>query len=214
MERAVAALRDLTRRDILLRFYTEPHATSVEEVARSAGIHRSVAFDHLERLVGLGYLDTELRRGLVGKPAKLYRLASGPVLISHPPRSFDALARELAMALESLGLDGYQAARRAGREFAAEFTRSPQSDLNAALKDLAGLGGEYEAEGDDVVAHNCVFLEACAGEGVVCEFHAGLLEGATGRRLEPGGRWGPFGCRYRLAATWEGARTEDETAAG
>src|SRR5690348_17253929 len=96
MERALGALRDFTRRDILLRFYSDPRARSVDDVARAAGIHRSVAFDHLERLVALGYLDVERRRGLPGKPAKLYHLSSGPVQISHPMRRYDVLAAALA----------------------------------------------------------------------------------------------------------------------
>src|ERR1700757_4701351 len=91
LERALGALRDFTRRDILLRFYSDPRPRSVDDVARSSGIHRSVAFDHLERLVALGYLDVGQRRGLPGKPAKIYRLAAGPVQISHPMRRYDLL---------------------------------------------------------------------------------------------------------------------------
>lgn len=205
MERAVSALRDLTRRDILMRFYADPKPVTAEDVARSAGIHRSVAFDHLERLVGLGYLDTELRRGLVGKPAKLYRLAAGPVLISHPQRRFDGLARELAAALDSLGIAGFEAARRAGRAYGKELGASHSDELAEALGHIESLGADYEVEGNgEVVARNCVFLEACVNEGVVCEFHAGMLEGvlqASGldREVTPAGRWGPFGCRYRTA---------------
>jgi predicted ArsR family transcriptional regulator len=202
MDRAVAALRDLTRRDILLRFYSDPTPRTAEEVARAAHVHRSVAFDHLERLVGLGYLDTELRRGLVGKPAKLYRLTSGPLLLSHPARQFDSLARGLAQALETLGLGGEQAARRAGRKLGRDLGSGRPGGLRQAVAGLSELGAEYEVEGEgEVVATNCVFLEACSGEGVVCEFHAGLLEGALENsgldvRLVAGGRRGPFGCGF------------------
>src|SRR5690349_2710429 len=100
MERALGALRDFTRRDILLRFYSDPRPRSVDDVARTAGIHRSVAFDHLERLVVLGYLEVERRRGFPGKPAKIYRLAAGPVHISHPMRRYDLLAEALAGSLD------------------------------------------------------------------------------------------------------------------
>src|SRR6267143_6388384 len=74
MERALGALRDFTRRDILLRFYADRKPRSVEDVGREAGVHRSVAFEHLERLVALGYLEVAHRRGLPGKPAKIYKL--------------------------------------------------------------------------------------------------------------------------------------------
>ena len=53
MERALGALRDFTRRDILLRFYADRKPRSVDDVARESGVHRSVAFEHLERLVVL-----------------------------------------------------------------------------------------------------------------------------------------------------------------
>src|SRR5712692_3930986 len=102
MERALGALRDFTRRDILLRFYADRKARSVDEVARAASVHRSVAFEHLERLVSLGYLESERRRGLPGKPAKIYRLTAGPVQISHPMRRFDVLAEALGRLLEGL----------------------------------------------------------------------------------------------------------------
>ena len=39
MERALGALRDFTRRDILLRFYADRKARSVDDVSRE--IHRS-----------------------------------------------------------------------------------------------------------------------------------------------------------------------------
>ena len=96
MERALGALRDFTRRDILLRFYADRKPRSVEQVSREAGVHRSVAFEHLERLVSLGYLESERRRGFPGKPAKIYRLTAGPVQISHPMRRYDVLAEALA----------------------------------------------------------------------------------------------------------------------
>src|SRR3982074_613523 len=92
MERALGALRDFTRRDILLRFYADRKPRGVEELARAASVHRSVAFEHLERLVSLGYLQSERRRGFPGKPAKIYRLTAGPGQRRQPPRRYDAPA--------------------------------------------------------------------------------------------------------------------------
>src|SRR5438105_10928225 len=102
MERALGALRDFTRRDILLRFYADRKARSVDDVSREAGVHRSVAFEHLERLVALGYLEVAHRRGLPGKPAKIYKLTGGPVQISHPARRYDIVAESLARAFDDL----------------------------------------------------------------------------------------------------------------
>src|SRR6266566_1835311 len=103
MERALGALRDFTRRDILLRFYADRKPRTVDDVAEVAGVHRSVAFEHLERLVALGYLQVERRRGLVGKPAKIYRVAAGPVQLSHPMPRYGVLAEAMAQAVEQVG---------------------------------------------------------------------------------------------------------------
>src|ERR1700738_1207103 len=124
MERALGALRDFTRRDILLRFYADRKPRSVDDVSREAGVHRSVAFEHLERLVALGYLDSQRRRGLIGKPAKIYKLTGGPVQISHPMRRYDVLAEALAKAFEGLGDIGSHAVRRAGRTFGMGLSRT------------------------------------------------------------------------------------------
>ncbi len=219
MERAVSALQDLTRRDILYRFYANPTPRTAAEVAKSAGIHRSVAFDHLERLVSLGYLQTERRRGFPGKPAKLYRLAQGPITVSHPPRQFGLLAQHLAAAVEEFGPAGRAAARRAGRALARSLDPAPPLGQSpaACLRPLEALGGRYElGRGGDLSAGNCLFREACDAARVVCEFHAGLLEGLlepAGMEVESAGPWGAAGCRYRLrAAGTQGPEEEARTA--
>lgn len=222
MDRAVAALQDLTRRDILYRFYSEPAPKTVVEVARAANIHRSVAFDHLERLVSLGYLVAERRRGFPGKPAKLYRLAQGPITVSHPPRQFGLLARELAVALQQFGPAGIGAARSAGLRVGAGL-RLPvgsappiSSGLAAAIRPLEVLGGRYEISEEGVVtATDCLFREACVGGEIVCHFHAGVLEGVLGaatgdRRVEPSGGQGRTGCRFRILP----AQAAEKTLAG
>jgi len=206
MDRAVAALQDLTRRDILYRFYANPAPKTVVEVARSAGVHRSVAFDHLERLVALGYLESQRRRGFPGKPANLYRLAQGPITVSHPPRQFGLLAQQLAVAIEEFGPAGLAAARRAGARLAGTLLPVANADLASPLQPLEALGGQYDvSRPGEIAARNCLFREACNASSAVCEFHAGLLEGvlepsSPGIRVEAAGQDGASGCRYRLTA--------------
>ena len=198
MERALGALRDFTRRDILLRFYTDRKARSVDDVAKEAGVHRSVAFDHLERLVALGYLEVARRRGLPGKPAKLYRLTAGPVQISHPMRRYDVLAEALARSVaQSSG--GEEAIRDAGRALGRSLGRPHPSSMNAALEPMVELGAEYEVEQDDsIVCLNCLFAEVCRRVPEICEFHAGVIEGLSGEgvTVESLGFRGPGGCAY------------------
>jgi predicted ArsR family transcriptional regulator len=203
MERALGALRDFTRRDILLRFYTDHKPRSVEDVARAAGVHRSVAFDHLERLAALGYLEVERRGGLPGRPAKIYRLHAGPVQISHPMRRYDILAEGLARAVSSEP-GGTQMIRAAGRALGDRLAPPHLTSLAASLEPLIEMGGVYElGRAGRIVCTNCLFHEVCRREPSVCEFHAGAIEGLSGRSVErPSirslGFLAPSGCAYQI----------------
>ncbi len=154
-------------------------------MAAAARVHRTVAFNHLERLAGLGFLVSDRRRGLPGKPAKLYQ-AAGHFDFSHPRRRFAELAPELAGALAGLGPRGQLAAREAGHR------------LGARIGCLDDLGAAYDRDARQITARNCVFREACdAARDVVCNLHAGMLETALSlRRVEPAGPVGSGGCRF------------------
>jgi len=204
MERALGALRDFTRRDILLRFYADRKPRSVEQVAREASVHRSVAFEHLERLVSLGYLASERRRGFPGKPAKIYRLTAGPVQISHPMRRYDVLAEALANEFQRLGDSGANAIRQAGRALGATLARADARSVTAALEPLSEMGGEYEIGPKGAIdCGNCLFAEVCRRTPVICSFHAGALEALleqtpVAATVEALGHRDPNGCAYLI----------------
>ena len=204
MERALGALRDFTRRDILLRFYADRKPRSVEDVAREAGVHRSVAFEHLERLLALGYLEVAHRRGLPGKPAKIYKLTGGPVQISHPMRRYDIVAESLARAFDQLGDVGSHAVRRAGRSFGEAIAAPGAKSSTTALEPMLEMGAEYEIQrGGIVQCTNCLFAEVCRRAPVICRFHAGLIEGLflhteVNISVKALGFRDPYGCAYML----------------
>lgn len=204
MERALGALKDFTRRDILLRFYADRKPRSVEDTSREAGVHRSVAFEHLERLVALGYLEVAHRRGLPGKPAKIYRLTGGPVQISHPMRRYDVVAESLGRAFDELGDVGTHAVRRAGRNFGESIAQPSAKTVVKALEPMLEMGAEYETErGGIVECTNCLFAEVCRRAPVICRFHAGIIEGLlTHTALNVGvqalGFRDPYGCAYMV----------------
>ena len=206
MERALGALKDFTRRDILLRFYADHKPRSVDDVAKAAKVHRSVAFEHLERLVSLGYLESERRRGLPGKPAKIYRLTAAPIQISHPMRRYDVLAEALARSFQALGDSGRIAIRDAGRVYGAGLARSGARSISEAIEPLTEMGGEYEVgPGGSLACGNCLFAEVCRRTPIVCSFHAGLIEGLLERSLgtvvvESLGQRAPDGCAYIVGA--------------
>ena len=220
MERALGALKDFTRRDILLRFYADRKPRSVEDVAREAGVHRSVAFEHLERLVALGYLEVGHRRGLPGKPAKIYKLTGGPVQISHPMRRYDIVAESLARAFDELGDVGSHAVRRAGRNFGESISTPGAKTPMAALEPMLEMGAEYEAEPGGIInCTNCLFAEVCRRAPVICRFHAGIIEGLfmhteMNLSVKALGFRDPYGCAYMLEENVIGQESEEAEAAG
>jgi predicted ArsR family transcriptional regulator len=178
IDRTISALQDPTRRRILLDFYVHEAEWTTAEVAEAVGVHRTVAHAHLERLVALGYLVSGQRRGTSGKPAKLYRLAGRQIELTYPVRRFARLAAELAQALREVS-GGTDAARQAGRAYGASLVTKPSDSPESALHQLAPLAGEYVLVDGEIVAGNCIFREACEqAQDIVCEFHAGILEGA------------------------------------
>ena len=209
LDRAISALQDPTRRRILLNFYMERGERTVDEVATELGVHRTVAHDHLERLVALGYLSTGQRRGeRGGKPAKLYQLAGPQIDVTYPVRRFARLASLLAMGLGRQGSAGVQAAREAGRRYGTTLIGRTAKSPEDVLHELAPLAADYILASDDVIlARNCIFREACAeAPEVVCELHAGLLEGALEQagvklRTQAFADYENRGCAYGLTPT-------------
>ena len=205
LDRLVAAFRDPTRRAILLRFQCDPAPRTVDEVASAAGVHRSVAFTHLEQLAALGFLTVGRRKGRQGKPAKLYQLDDRLIQFSHPARDFLRLSTLLAEALAEAGESPADAVRRIGRREGARIAAPGTIGIDAAVEVLDRLGGLPLLDGEDLHAQNCIFREACAAAPeLVCGLQAALLEGAA----EPGGRLlsvaalgsdGDGGCHFRVA---------------
>ncbi len=186
LEELVNVLADETRRAILLAFYAQPRPRTAAEVSAEVGVHRTVAFSHLERLVRAGLLSVERRRGLLGRPAKLYNLGERVVGLWYPPRRFLELAQLLAGALAQLGAAGAEAAYRAGRQW------------GASVGSLEAVGDRVDRQGDRLVVTNCVFQEACrGGSEVACWLHAGVLEELLAEPVRPLGPSGP-GCAFRI----------------
>lgn len=208
IDRAISALQDPTRRRILLDFYAHRPEQTVDDAANAAGVHRTVAHRHLERLVALGYLVVGQRRGKSGKPANVYRLAGQEIDFSFPVRRFARLAGLLAESIQTRGREGIDAARLAGRRYGASLVTKPARSPRSVLAELAPLGADYVLAADDqIVARNCIFRQACVAAGdVVCELHAGLLEGAFHQsglpvRIEALSNYAEDGCAYRILTT-------------
>jgi predicted ArsR family transcriptional regulator len=205
LDRLLAAVQNPTRRAILTALLSDRHAYTVDDVALLVDVHRTVAFDHLERLAEAGLLVKDRRRGLKGKPAALYTAAGGALTAAVPQRQFAQLARLLAKGLGTLRGRGQTVAREAGRRYGESLVSRPASTVADALVPLQALGGDYEVDEGRIITRNCIFLEACqSGSEVVCGLQSGLIEGVLraggiAATVQPAGRFADGGCSYAVS---------------
>lgn len=185
-EAFVNLIADATRRRVLTLLAGAEAGLTVDDVAQAAGVHRTVAASHLQRLAGAGLVDVTDERGGRGRPRRRYR-ATEAAEVAVPARRHRELAEVLASALTALGEPGHAAATEAGRAFGRR------------LGALARLGARYErAPAGELVATPCVFREACRDAGpIVCRAHAAIIEGALGEPCRPLGPR-PGGCAFEL----------------
>src|SRR3954471_23257487 len=193
---ALSALGDATRRRVYEHVSSQTGGGSREEAAAAAGVARTLAPYHLDRLAAEGLLTVtrERRTGRTGpgagRPAKLYARSEQEVAVSVPPRDYHVAAQLLAdaAAADATGatreaLTG--AAGRLGRALGAEG-----GDLHAMLRTR---GYEpYEDEPGVQRLRNCPFHAVAQRQPeVVCDMNLALLAGLVEGRdvttsLEPG----------------------------
>ena len=197
----LAALDDPVRRRIYLLVRAQRRPVTREDVAGEAGISRSLAAFHLDKLVERGWLEAGYGRPAgrggpgSGRPPKLYQPADIGVDVSVPQRRYDLLGGLLARAVERGDARvrhlAVQAARDEGRRLGEEHAartglRRPGARrlMEAAREVLAGLGFE-PGIGAEFLLGNCPFnaLVASAPD-LVCAmnqaFAQGLLAGLGG----------------------------------
>ena len=198
MTELIRALADPTRRRILTSLQARPEAVTVDEVADAQGIHRTVAFEHLELLARLGLLVRGSRSGFPGRPARTYRFGGEAAEVSYPPRQHRLLAGLLAEAIA-----GGTEPKRLGEAYGRQLALGSRSESEAIAR-LEPLGADYQVVGNHIQARNCIFQEACiSAREVVCGVQAGLLKGAlaaagSNRDVLPQGPDGGGGCNFEL----------------
>jgi predicted ArsR family transcriptional regulator len=194
---ALTSLGDATRRRVYDHVAARTAPASRDEIAAAAGIGRTLAAYHLDRLAAEGLLEVTFQRRSgrsgpgAGRPAKLYARAGTELAVSVPPRDYSLAARLLADAAAADDADGpvrrslTSAAERLGRELAAE---APDAALEVRLRER---GYEPYRDGDALRLRNCPFhAVAQRHPDVVCDMNLALLRGladpATDVALEPG----------------------------
>ncbi|MFC5828592.1 helix-turn-helix transcriptional regulator [Nonomuraea insulae] len=180
---ALALLHDPVRRSLYEAVTSRGGDVGRGEAAEAAGVSRTLAGHHLDKLVEAGLLESGFRRPDKkgpgsGRPAKVYRRAGGERSVSLPPRDYVTLASVLADVVEVLGAEerAEEAARGAGARMAGRRRGEPVERL------LGERGYEPYAEDGRLRLRNCPFhvlaveqpLLVCSMNLALCQ---GLLEG-------------------------------------
>ncbi|MFI8368257.1 helix-turn-helix transcriptional regulator [Streptomyces sp. NPDC085466] len=206
---AIAMLQDPVRRRLYEYVVAQGREVGRNEAAEGAGVARTLAAHHLDKLTEAGLLESGSRRLTgrsgpgAGRPAKVYTRAAGERAVSLPGRDYRTAAELLAEAAEEAGLDAglTAAARRRGE--ALRGSAEPCGGLDEAMAILAargyeprleaaegGGGAEGEdggAEGEGAVSGAVIRMRNCPFHAVaeafpplVCGMNLALLEGLFG----------------------------------
>ncbi|MEV5173740.1 helix-turn-helix domain-containing protein [Streptomyces flaveolus] len=205
---SIALLQDPVRRRLYEYVAAQGREVGRNEAAEAAGVARTLAAHHLDKLADAGLLECGSRRLTgrsgpgAGRPAKVYTRARVERSVSLPARDYRTAAELLAEAAEQAGLDAglCAAARRRGE--ALRGSASPCGSLEEAMRVLAARGYEPHlegAEGADGVqaaegtegttgdAARVVRMRNCPFHAVaerfpplVCGMNLALLEGLLG----------------------------------
>ncbi|NBE95473.1 transcriptional regulator [Nonomuraea sp. KC401] len=192
---ALALLHDPVRRSLYDVVAARGGDVGRGEAAEAAGVSRTLAGHHLDRLVEAGLLESGFRRPEKrgpgsGRPAKVYRRARGERSVSLPPRDYATLASVLAGVVELLGAD--EQAERAAHDVGVGMAGRRQGEPVERV--LRERGYEPYEEDGRVRLRNCPFhvlaeeqpVLVCSVNLALCQ---GLLEGLgddPGRaRLDP-----------------------------
>ncbi|MEF9885789.1 helix-turn-helix transcriptional regulator [Streptomyces sp. P9-A4] len=150
---AIAVLQDPVRRRLYEYVAAQGREVGRNEAAEAAGVARTLAAHHLDKLAEAGLLESGSRRLTgrsgpgAGRPAKVYTRARAEHSVSLPARDYRTAAELLAEAAEQAGLDAglCAAARRRGE--ALRGSAAPCGDLEEAMTILAARGYEPHLEG-------------------------------------------------------------------
>jgi predicted ArsR family transcriptional regulator len=203
--RAIGRLADPVRRRLYDIVASRSQPTSREAAAEEAGIRRSLAAYHLDKLVAEGLLETSYARTGertgpgAGRTAKLYRRSDAEFSASLPPRDYERAAVLLAAALahEPTG-----AARAALVDGAYRLGHDADPLVNA----LAATGYEPVCAGADIRLRNCPFHHlAEQHRDLICGMNVSLVQGMIDA-LPGDGRTarldrGATGCCVAIAAS-------------
>jgi len=180
---ALRALTDPARRRLYELVCDAGRPVGRDEAAVGAGIGRTLAAYHLDRLAADGLLEVSYGRRSgrsgpgAGRPAKLYRRSERVFAVGAPPRDYLLLAEILLRADDEGGPAVRRAMERSARAVGEEIGRS--GDLAAIEAILRERGYEPFTDEDGTLRfRNCPFHSlADEHRSAVCSLNLALVEG-------------------------------------
>ena len=193
----IAVLDDSVRRRLYDYVSARGEGVSRSEAAQAAGVGRTLAAFHLDRLAEAGLVEVTFARPAgrsgpgAGRPAKLYRRAAAEHHVSVPPRDYRTAAELLAEVVDLTGAEPelQRSARRrgaaSGRAARRQAPGQPDDDLVTGA--LTAQGYQPYRDGDDVRLRNCPFhVLASSHPPLICGMNLALLEGLLEGAAVPG----------------------------
>jgi len=181
---SLGALTNAIRRRLYDYVARSSRPVDRDEAAKAAGIQRSLAAYHLDKLAKAGLLEVGYGRGepATGRPPKVYRAADREFVLRVPPRDYRGLAEVLAQVVDE---DGGTPLREAASRIARGHGRRLGEELRETGEELDAFeilrlrGYEpFEVEPGSFRLRNCPFeAVAAAHTELVCDVNVGLVEG-------------------------------------
>ncbi|OBH01825.1 ArsR family transcriptional regulator [Mycobacterium sp. E136] len=191
---ALTSLDDPIRRRLHEFVVERDEPVSREAAAAAAGIGRTLAAYHLDKLAEAGLLAVSYQRPAgrggpgAGRPAKLYTRSAEEIVVSVPPRDYLLLARLLVTSIEQDAAGTVRSAlNTAARETGRQAAVDAGGDVVTALRDCGYLP-QADADGC-VTLRNCPFHSVAKDHlEVVCGLNLQLVEGVLDGSATPGAR--------------------------
>lgn len=155
---------------ITLLFHLQQRgAMTVLDLTEAAGLRGSAIREHLQRLIGDGFVTWEVEpREVKGRPRLLYSAAAGA------DRRVGSVRESKALAAERRG-------DQLRHMLPIEAIRSPalqrQLDTLDDHLDRTGFDAKLDGDGRHVHLHECPYSEMAKAHPEVCRVHFGLLKG-------------------------------------
>ena len=193
----IAVLEDPVRRRLYDFVSARGDEVSRNEAAQAAGIGRTLAAFHLDRLAAAGLVEVTFARPAgragpgAGRPAKLYRRTAVEHQVSVPPRDYRTAAELLAEVVDLTGAEPelQRSARSrgaaSGRAARSQAPELPGDDLVTGA--LTAQGYQPYRDGADVRLRNCPFhVLASNHPPLICGMNLALLQGLLEGAAVPG----------------------------